>query len=198
MYKNDELYNPTEPLNIEEDINGLRYEKVIPATDADVDGLHIRNLMMAYFSGSLMRWSMTAISTYWRPRSSACVTRKEPSIVTAKRSGMLPCRRWAAAPKSQGSKVWARLARENLPIPSVRTCSSAGWSTRLDRKPAPFWHFISAATHLSAAISSWHIWWYRQRTNPSACRPVAEGGRLHHGSAMPRMTRPWLSKSAIF
>lgn len=49
MYKNDELYNLMQALNIEDGVDGLRYEKVILATDADVDGLHIRNLMIAYF-----------------------------------------------------------------------------------------------------------------------------------------------------
>jgi topoisomerase-4 subunit B len=49
MYKNDELYNLMQSLNIEHSIDGLRYEKVILATDADVDGLHIRNLMITYF-----------------------------------------------------------------------------------------------------------------------------------------------------
>jgi DNA gyrase/topoisomerase IV subunit B len=36
-------------LDIEDNIEGLRYDKVILATDADVDGLHIRNLMITYF-----------------------------------------------------------------------------------------------------------------------------------------------------
>ncbi|HOX02672.1 MAG TPA: toprim domain-containing protein [Candidatus Paceibacterota bacterium] len=49
MYKNDELYHLMQSLNLESSIAGLRYEKVILATDADVDGLHIRNLMIAYF-----------------------------------------------------------------------------------------------------------------------------------------------------
>ena len=49
MYKNDEMYNLMQALNIEDNTEGLRYEKVILATDADVDGMHIRNLMITYF-----------------------------------------------------------------------------------------------------------------------------------------------------
>src|SRR5688572_18590650 len=49
VYKNDEMYNLMRALDIEDNLENLRYDKVILATDADVDGLHIRNLMITYF-----------------------------------------------------------------------------------------------------------------------------------------------------
>ena len=49
IYSNEELMFLTLALGIEEDIESLRYDKVVIATDADVDGMHIRNLLLTYF-----------------------------------------------------------------------------------------------------------------------------------------------------
>ncbi|MBS0629069.1 MAG: type IIA DNA topoisomerase subunit B [Verrucomicrobia bacterium] len=49
LYKNEEMFNLMSALNIEDDLANLRYSKVILATDADVDGMHIRNLLITFF-----------------------------------------------------------------------------------------------------------------------------------------------------
>ena len=49
IYKNAELYNMMMALGIENDVSGLRYAKIVIATDADFDGFHIRNLLLTFF-----------------------------------------------------------------------------------------------------------------------------------------------------
>jgi DNA gyrase/topoisomerase IV subunit B len=97
VYKNDELYYIMQALNIEDDIDTLRYNKVVIATDSDVDGLHIRNLLITFFltffeqlvlSGHLYILETPLFRVRNKKETQYCYDEEERDVAIAKLGGL--------------------------------------------------------------------------------------------------------------
>jgi topoisomerase-4 subunit B len=96
IYKNEELYNLMMALGIENDVETLRYGKIIIATDADTDGYHIRNLVMSFFlnffeelvvSGRVFILETPLFRVRNKKTTKYCYNAKERDQATAELSG---------------------------------------------------------------------------------------------------------------
>lgn len=111
LYKNDEMYNLMCGLNIEESVGGLRYDRIILATDADVDGLHIRNLILTfflhYFENMVKRGHVYILETpIYRVRNKQetfyCYSEKEKTAAEKKLAGRGKIRRQVEITRFKG------------------------------------------------------------------------------------------------
>ena len=64
VYENEEFALLQAALGIEEGIEGLRYNRVVLATDADVDGMHIRLLLLTFFLQFFPSFSDSSLDFY--------------------------------------------------------------------------------------------------------------------------------------
>jgi topoisomerase-4 subunit B len=92
IYKNEELYNMMMALGIENDPSGLRYGRIVIATDADFDGFHIRNLLLTFFlsyfeelvtAGRIYILETPLFRVRTKKETRYCYTDKERDAITA-------------------------------------------------------------------------------------------------------------------
>jgi topoisomerase-4 subunit B len=92
IYKNEELYNMMMALGIENDVSGLRYAKIVVATDADFDGFHIRNLLLTFFlsyfeelvtAGRIFILETPLFRVRTKKETRYCYTEKERDAISA-------------------------------------------------------------------------------------------------------------------
>ena len=85
VYENEEFNLLQAALNIEEGLDDLRYNKVVIATDADVDGMHIRLLLMTFFLQFFSELVKQGHLYVCRHHCSECEIKRKRSTVILKR-----------------------------------------------------------------------------------------------------------------
>lgn len=154
VYENEEFNLLQAALNIEDGLDGLRYNKVIVATDADVDGMHIRLLMITFFlrffPDLIKKGHVFILQTpLFRVRNKKRKTRaakpgKAASTLTEKSAGAAILKKTQQSDRSEFDTVYCYSEEERIaaierlsPDPEITRFKGLG-----EISPEEFKHFI--------------------------------------------------------
>ena len=122
VYENEEFNLLQAALNIEDGLDGLRYNKVIVATDADVDGMHIRLLMITFFLQffpELIKKGhvyilQTPLFRVRNKKKKIRSTSKSPKTVTDKSAGAAILKKTQTSDRSEFETIYCYSEEERL------------------------------------------------------------------------------------
>jgi topoisomerase IV subunit B len=130
VYENEELNLLQHALGIEEDLEGLRYNQVILATDADVDGMHIRLLLLTFFlqffpelvrKGHLKILQTPLFRVRNRKRTIYCYSEREKQEAVRELGGKTEITRFKGlgeiSPEEFGAFIGSDIRQEPVEIP---------------------------------------------------------------------------------
>jgi topoisomerase-4 subunit B len=90
VYENEEFNLLQAALNIEESMEDLRYNNIVIATDADVDGMHIRLLLITFFLQFFPEMIKEGHFIFCKRLYSVCEIKKKPFIVIPIKNEWMP------------------------------------------------------------------------------------------------------------
>lgn len=157
VYENEEFNLLQAALNIEDGLDGLRYNKVIIATDADVDGMHIRLLMMTFFlqffPELIKKGHVYILQTpLFRVRNKKRKEKKaeQPKSVTEQSAGAAVLKKAKSSDRAEYETVYCYTEEERLaaierlsPNPEITRFKGLG-----EISPDEFVHFIGPEMRL--------------------------------------------------